>query len=283
MASSSSASASASQDAVLLTDTSSIYGVAAHAMDPDGTSGQVYNLHISATQGLVRLASLDGADVPWVVPVEPQLQLLSERYPSATEWEATFEGTLPVINAALRTIEYVPHANANGAARLQFSLSEDGESGPTASVVVRIGAVNDAPAVLAPAEITLHFGQASIDLLDVRVVDVDVSESEQISAEGGLVSGVVTCQLSVSSGRLIILQHAGLSWRTAAGVFVSDMEFSGSVDAINSALSTLRYVCRASEQCGVGDHALTISVTDHGFSGVGTVLSTDTTVALHVV
>src|SRR5262249_48776990 len=95
----------------------------------------------------------------------------------------TFTGTMANINAALAGMVYSPTANYNGAATVQISTNDLGNTGSggalgdTDTVNLTINAVNDAPVNSVPAaqttneDFTLTFSTGNGNLISVADVD----------------------------------------------------------------------------------------------------------------
>ncbi len=228
--------------------------------DPDGDPA-VLELEVSLTvaQGDLTLATTTG---------------LTFLEGSGTDDGAMrFTGTINAINTALDGLVYRPIPDGSGEFPLRItSIDRSDEAFPLMDsdlVRITVGAVNDAPVLLLPAEV-MTLVDTPLEFSDsdtVSFTDVDAGTSP------------VAMTLSVSAGSLTMETTSGLSFVEGDGDQDVSMQFTGTVANINVALGTLRYTPPA----GFTDEAdLTISVDDQGNRGSGGPQTDSGTVSIQV-
>jgi hypothetical protein len=174
---------------------SAFIGNAITISDVDAGSGQL-QLSVTASNGTVSLGSTSG--------------LTFSVGDGTSDTTMTFTGTLAAINTALDGIGYMPTADYNGAASLQFDLSDLGNTGSggaqTASATqsITVLPVNDAPVFVSASNFTSitedqvgNAGQAVSTLYSNSDVDSGAVSGVAIR---GLVSGNGVWQYSIDGG-----------------------------------------------------------------------------------
>jgi hypothetical protein len=174
----------------------------------------------------------------------------------------TFVGTLAEINAALDGMAFLPNANYSGAASLQITSDDQGNTGSggaladTDTVNITVGAVNDAPALAlpgmqAPSSTTVIFSTAGNNAITVSDVD-----------SAGM---PLRLTLTAANGTLTLASTAGLVLVSGTGVQDASVQLVGDLASINAALDGLRMELGMS----TGPAALGVTVDDQGATGQG--------------
>ncbi|HEX8521233.1 MAG TPA: hypothetical protein VF669_03185, partial [Tepidisphaeraceae bacterium] len=189
----------------------------------------------------------------------------------------TFSGTLASINAALAGMSFTPVTNYNGAAQLQITTSDLGNSGAGGAlsdadtVNITVNAVNDAPVNNVPGpqstneDTTLVFSSGNGNAFSIADVD---------SA-----SATVKVTLTATNGLLTLSQLTGLSFITGDGIADGTIVFTGTVASINAALNGLSYAPSANYN---GSASISITTDDQGNTGSGGNLSDSSTISITV-
>lgn len=115
------------------------------------------------------------------------------------------------------------------------------------------------------APYSLRIGQ----LGHIWIEDPDVRETAFFSPSGLKIEGPITVDLVAESGRLGLDARGGLSFSIGTGISDSASRFTGAIDDVNRALETLSYRCSTANGCDTGEHDVTISVDDNGYTGKG--------------
>ncbi|MBI1310969.1 tandem-95 repeat protein [bacterium] len=203
----------------------------------------------------------------------------------------TFSGGQTAVNLALDGMIYTPDPGYVGMDNLAVMLDDQGSTGnggpmmTSQNVAITVTPVNDAPALGLPTtqsineDATLVF--AAVNGNSITVSDVDVSET---------MGGQVQVSLGVSHGALTLSTTSGLSFSfsdvngTSAGDGTADaaMTFRGTVNAVNVALSGLRYIPTANYNSSAGAESLTVSVNDLGNTGSGGAKTASGAIAISV-
>jgi len=169
-----------------------------------------------------------------------------------------FRGTLAAINNALASLTYRGNANFSGSDSLRINVNDNGFTGngtpqsDAETIAITITAVNDAPVITVPGT---QSGRENTNLIinGISVTDVDLG------------NGTLSVAL-IASGSLSLSSVEGLNFAEGDGIQDSSMLFSGSLAAVNAALSGLTY--RGITDFN-GEDTIEISVNDNGFSGFG--------------
>jgi hypothetical protein len=223
--------------------------------DVENTSDALYTITLSATYGNINLAFTQGLEL-----------LNSTTYNSKN---IQFRGNFTNINLALETLSYRPDANQNGSDSLAISVHDGSPNGlVSATTNITLGAINDAPTLIAPASLTLNEDASLTALNSISFDDVD---------EGMHPGSIYTVRLSVTNGIINLGTLAGLNQVSGANNSAL-YEFTGTKAAINTALGQLSY--RPTAEYNGGD-SLSILITD-GATGAGGAMSISHNVAITV-
>ncbi len=223
----------------------------------DDAESELVQVTLTATNGTLTLSGIDGLDFEFVGD--------SEGTPQGTGTDdavMTFRGTVDAINAALDGMSFTPTEDYNGSASVRIvtnDLGNLGQGGPYTdddTVQITITPVNDAPENTIPDASQLEtfedqplvFGSAGVDAIVVG--DVDANE--------GATDGELTVTLSAVNGTLEI---------NSDGNQQQDIEFTGTLTAINSILNTLVFHPDADFY---GTATVTITTNDNGNYAGGT-------------
>ncbi|MBE9640255.1 DUF4347 domain-containing protein [Salipiger mangrovisoli] len=190
------------------------------------------------------------------------------------------------MNGTTATLDYYAWDQASGesgdvvaaVAGAGNAANRGGESAfSTASgqVTLEVTDVNDAPVVTSatPAQTLAEDGTLTIAGLSLE--DVDVSERATETAA----DAVLTLTVSVSNGTLAFDDAEGLSFDAGSNGESASLTVSGTLAALNAALTGLAYSPEADFH---GSDTLSLSVSDNGLEGAGTALIGTGSVALTV-
>ena len=177
---------------------------------------------------------------------------------------ASVEGGTLVINGN-GSYSFTPAANWNGTLpTVTYSLS-DGEGGSdTATLIITVNPVNDAPSISAP-DFIAAVEDISTPLTGISFSDIDAA------------AGDVVATLTVASGML--------SANSGAGVLVSGagdtLSLTGSIADINAFIAAAQ-VSYTGAQDASGDVELTLSLDDNGNTGSGGAQIASTTSVIQI-
>ena len=177
---------------------------------------------------------------------------------------ASVEGGTLVINGN-GSYSFTPAANWNGTLpTVTYSLS-DGEGGSdTATLIITVNPVNDAPSISAP-DFIAAVEDISTPLTGISFSDIDAA------------AGDVVATLTVASGTL--------SANSGAGVLVSGagdtLSLTGSIADINAFIAAAQ-VSYTGAQDASGDVELTLSLDDNGNTGSGGAQIASTTSVIQI-
>ncbi|MCK6402817.1 MAG: putative Ig domain-containing protein, partial [Sphaerotilus natans subsp. sulfidivorans] len=174
------------------------------------------------------------------------------------------------VRDVLRQITWASSSDAPPAAVTLDWLLSDGSATASASSVVAVSAVNDAPTLALP-------GRQSTPVDTPLVLDSASGRAPQVAdADAALLQVTLT---SDGHGLLTLSGTTGLSFSVGDGSADTAMTFSGSAAAINAALDGLRFAPSAAYQ---GSATIGFSVSDLGGSGSGGTLTTTGSVIVEV-
>jgi len=151
----------------------------------------------------------------------------------------TFTGSIANINIALDGLTFTPTLNFNGAASIQITTNDNGNTGTpgaltdTDTVNITVNAVNDAPVNTVPVaqttaeDTSLVFNVANANLISIADVDAGASNIE--------------LTLAATNGLVTLSSLVGLTFFTGDGSSDSNMIFRGTIAAINAALDGLSF------------------------------------------
>ncbi|PSB23629.1 Ig-like domain-containing protein [Stenomitos frigidus] len=184
----------------------------------------------------------------------------------------TITGTLALINTALSSLSYQSNKDFNGSDLVSISVNDNGNTGngvplsDTKSLLVTVTPVNDAPVLTVPVAQAVN-ENTLLQVTGISIADVDAG------------SGAIAVSLSATSGKLSLGTTTGLSFTSGSGSPSASLIFSGTLAAINSALSTLMYEGNTNF---TGADFISINVNDNGNTGFGIPLSDSKTIAINV-
>jgi len=176
----------------------------------------------------------------------------------------TFTGTLANINTAINGLVFTPTAEYNGAANLQISTDDQGNTGvggaltDVDNVAITVTAVNDAPINSAPGtqsvneDASLTFNAANSNLISVS--DIDAA------------AGDMQITLTAVNGTLTLSGIAGLAFTVGDGAADATMTFTATLVNANLALDGLVFVPTPDFY---GSATLTLLASDQGNTGSG--------------
>ncbi|MEX2142228.1 MAG: hypothetical protein WD894_23370 [Pirellulales bacterium] len=189
----------------------------------------------------------------------------------------TFTGTVADINTALNGLSFAPNSNYNGAASLQITTDDQGNTGSggalsdTETVNITVNAVNDAPVNTIPVPQSTNEDTALIfssgNSNQISIADLDAGSSP------------VQVTLTATNGAVTLNGTAGLSFSTGNGTSDGTMTFTGTVADINTALNGLSFAPNSNYN---GAASLQITTDDQGNTGSGGALSDTETVNITV-
>jgi len=189
-----------------------------------------------------------------------------------SDTDMVFTGTVAAINTALSGMTYTGTSNWNGSETLTITTSDQGGTGSGGTktdvdtVAITVNAVNDAPVN------TLQSTAESVD--EDTALTFSSGNSNLISISDTDISGDAQVTLGVGNGVLSLSGTTGLTFTTGDGTSDTDMVFTGTVAAINTALSGMTYTGSSNWN---GSETLTITTSDQGGTGSGgTKTDTDT-------
>ncbi len=163
-------------------------------------------------------------------------------------------------------LTFVPALNFNGAGAFTYSVEDHSGTfaASPATMSLTVTAVNDAPAIAAPASVSPNEDVAysfSGNGHPITISDVDTGPDN------------VTVTLSVGHGALAATGTGVSGSGTAAATL------TGTLSQVNAALATLAYTSAPNFN---GGDALIVSVNDQGHTGAGGSLTADRTILLNV-
>jgi hypothetical protein len=179
-----------------------------------------------------------------------------------------FAGVVALASGQLR---YAPPTNFSGQVSFSYQASDGALLSNTATVVVTVGAVNDAPIHQVPPSQTilqdrpLVFSAANGNALNVG--DVDAGSSP------------VQVTLSATNGTLTLASVNGLTFSTGDGAADATLTFSGALSAVNTALDGFRFDPAAGYS---GAASVAITTSDQGNTGSGGALGDSDSVSITV-
>ncbi|MFO0905192.1 MAG: Ig-like domain-containing protein [Pirellulales bacterium] len=185
-------------------------------------------------------------------------------------------GRRDAINLSLQSLTFHGPRNEHGTATITVRTDDRGQAGTgpafvdVDTITIVINSINDPPVQHTPAgtpEVD-EDGRLTFSAGEWRIEDLDVGE------------GAVRVTLTAEHGTLTLspLARAGLSFLEGAGVGDTQMSFSGSIAAVNAALSSLQF---APSPDWNGTARIAMLTTDQGGSG-GWPESDEDVVEVHV-
>jgi ELWxxDGT repeat protein len=132
---------------------------------------------------------------------------------------------------------------------------------------IAITPANDPPVFTVPSATQAADQDANLAITGISIADPDAGD------------GLISVTLSAANGVLTLGFTTGLAFSQGTGVQNSSMIFSGTLAAVNNALSSLIYRSNSTFR---GVDVINLSVTDNGNTGVGGPLSDTATIAVAV-
>ena len=254
------AAQSLNEDGVLTLSTAN--GNLISISDVDAGSGNL-RITLTATHGTLTLATTSG--------------LSFTTGDGTADATMTFTGDATSLNAALDGLTYSPSANYNGAASIQITTNDQGNTGSggpmsdTDAVSVTVNAVNDAPVNTVPASQTtaedtpVTFSTGNGNLISVNDVDAG--------------SNPIQVTLTATNGTLTLADVTGLTFTVGGGSNSATMTFTGTQSDINVALDGMTFT---PTQDFNGSASVQIVTNDQGNTGSGGPLTDSDTVGITV-
>ncbi|MBO0879449.1 MAG: cadherin-like domain-containing protein, partial [Mycobacterium sp.] len=171
------------------------------------------------------------------------------------------------------TLTYTAAANSNGTATFSVTLADNGSNTPPnsntsapQSFTITVTAVNDAPTIAAPANLTT-LEDTPLNITSISVADVDAgSASEQVT-------------LGVLDGTIRINTTTGL---TIVGNNSASVTMTGTIANLNAGLNGLTYTPGLNFNDTRGSEVLSVGINDQGNTGSGGALTASATVPISV-
>lgn len=167
----------------------------------------------------------------------------------------TVAGPRAAVNATLDTLTYRGAPNANGEADI---LAVAGSA--IAITTVLVTPVNDGPAVVAPATITVQWPWVD------PATGVAVSDPVLPSGAGAVRVTIV----HLSGGTISVEPAAGVTSTAPSGAFTTPIVLDGPLSGVNATLATLH----VQEPDGCGQGTVSVTVDDLGKIGSGALVAT---------
>ena len=184
----------------------------------------------------------------------------------------SFTGSSTDINVALATLTYQADLDYNGADTVHVAVNDLGNTGSGGalgvggSVGLTVLAVNDAPQLTLPADLSVD-EDTDLAIGGLSVADIDSGTAD------------LQAMLSVDHGRLTLGTTRGLTFLTGDGTADPTLSFKGSSADINAALATLKYQADPDYN---GADSVHVAVSDLGNTGSGGALGVGGSVGLTV-
>jgi len=227
--------------------------------DVDVNNGNL-TVAISAVSGLLSLDSLNG---------------LSFTTGDGTQDSTLiFQGTQSAVNAALSALTYRANANFGGVDTIAVSVTDGGNSGTgiplsdSKSIAVNVLGINNPPVIALPTGTLAVDSGINLTIAGFSVNDPDVG------------SGTLSVTVLAENGVLSLRSLSGLQFTQGTGTQNNRITFTGSIAAINDALSQVTY--RSYAGFTNAFDRITLSVNDNGNTGVGVPLSDTKTLLVNV-
>lgn len=189
----------------------------------------------------------------------------------------TFTGTIANINAALDGMKYKPSGAYNGNDTLTITTDDLGNTGSggaqsvTDTVLINIGAVDDAPVNTVPSAQSTNENTALVfssgNGNQISIDDIDAGTNP------------VQVTLTATNGLITLNGTTGLAFSAGTGTGDAAMTFTGTMTDINTALNGLSFAPTASFS---GAANLQIVTNDQGNTGSGGPLTATDNVAITV-
>lgn len=166
----------------------------------------------------------------------------------------------PAFGTTLENIDGTITYNANpdyvGADQFTYTVNDsNGDISNTASVFINVTPSNDSPSINAPSGTLFQQQNTSMDFAPANLISV-----ADIDVDG--VTGIFDVVISTPGAGNGIFNATGTA--VVTGNDSNNINFSGSLNSINAALATLRYIGNTGT---TGTETITISINDNGNTG----------------
>ncbi|WP_294193296.1 VCBS domain-containing protein, partial [uncultured Sphingomonas sp.] len=146
-----------------------------------------------------------------------------------TDQTLTFSGTQADINNALASLDFSPAQNYNGVATITMTSTDSANASDTDTVAIAITPVNDAPENgVTTTTFAGNEDAAAIAITGLSVSDVDAGDTLSVT-------------LSTGNGTLTLGTTAGLTFTAGDGTADATLTFTGTREALNTALASLNF------------------------------------------
>jgi hypothetical protein len=165
------------------------------------------------------------------------------------------------------SFSYAPAADYHGPDGFRYRISDGDLLSEPIDVAITVTSINDAPVDTVAGTQTLRLGLGLLETarFDLAVADVDA---------GG---GALQVTLTATNGRMSLRTTSGLTFAAGDGASDATMTFTGTLSAIDSALTGLRYTPSLLGFTLAGRGTVTITSNDLGNSGApGPLIDSDT-------
>lgn len=186
----------------------------------------------------------------------------------------SFRGAQAAVNDALRTLLYRANTDFNGSDTITLNVTDGGGTGiggvlgDSKTIAVNVVGINNPPAIAVPSTPLAVDSDTNLAINGVRITDPD--------ANGGILSVTLLAQ----NGVLSLSNTAGLTFTQGNGNQNNRLTFTGTLFAINTALSTITY--RSYPGFTNAFDRITLQVNDNGNTGIGIPLSDAKTLLVNV-
>ena len=189
-------------------------------------------------------------------------------------------GSIANINPALSGLKYAPDQHFNGSAQITVTTNDNGNTGGATStpltdvdtININVTATNDAPVNSVPAAVQVD-EQAQFAFTNGSTISTDdLDITDKLNATPAPPGGTLTVTLSTNSTQGGTLNVTATSGATVNNNNTQNVSVSGTVDAVQDTLATLKFNAGAPEVV-----TLTVLTSDNGNTGTpGTLTDTDT-------
>jgi len=186
----------------------------------------------------------------------------------------SFRGSQAAVNDALRTMIYRANTDFRGNDTITINVSDGGGTGiggvlgDSKTIAVSVLGINQPPVITVPTASLAVDSDTNLTIAGVQVNDPD--------ANGGTLSVTLFAQ----NGVLSLANTQGITFTQGNGNQNNRVTFSGTLFAINAALSSIIY--RSYPGFTSSFDAITLQVNDNGNTGIGIPLSDTRTLRVNV-
>lgn len=221
-------------------------------IDVDADDNTEITVHIYAEKGVLSLSLTEDMNVSF------------SEGDGIDDPSLTFTATEQVINDALTAVLYKASEDETGWDEVHISTDERGAIS-TASIVVFIEPVNDAPVILAPSSL-VAYPDVDLSIFGTSVEDVDIDDTYAGK------NGTLTMRIELEQGHVTLNSLLDLTFTLGDGVFDKLLEFTGTKININKAIFNIKYQCWTGDVdtgCILGKDTIKMILSDNGYSGSG--------------